>query len=293
MRVRRRCFLAYVRLVERVRPSGIFGSRPAYKLARSLYLRLRVGRVVKITVDGEPWWVPVHDKYFTPALLMREQYEPAETRCVDEILRPGMTVLDVGAHVGYYACRAARLVGPRGRVYAVEPMPMNRRLLKRNLALRRLSWVVVLPVAASDQEGEQLLYLNAANSGDNRLAAHEDAGLQVRVRTACLDHLIPSAAVIHFIKMDVQGWEVHALRGMVRLIAANPRVVLLIEAWPSGLARAGSRIEELVAFCQHAGLSPYLIDAASGALVRAGLDSLLTASGPHGDAANVVFTAHP
>ena len=50
-----------------------------------------------------------------------DAYEVETTRLCEQIIKPGMAVIDVGAHVGYLTLLAARAVGPTGKVYASEP----------------------------------------------------------------------------------------------------------------------------------------------------------------------------
>lgn len=283
-------FLGYIALLPPLQQTGIFRWRFLRKLARSIYLRLRYGRAARITVRGERWWVPVHDKYFTPALLIQGSYEPVETPLVQRLVQPGMAVLDIGAHAGYYTCLAAQLVGPTGRVYALEPLPFNRRLLRRNVAQRGYHWVTVVPTAASDEAGEHVLYLNPMNSGDNRLAPPDQVGSQVTIRTARADDLVPTGTRIDFVKMDVQGWELRALRGMRRILAANPQVIILMEIWPRGLERAGASAEAVVRLCEDYGLALHLFDVKQpGAVVRVELADLLATIGRDRDAVNAVF----
>ena len=63
------------------------------------------------------------DEWITPTLTATSGWEPGQTALLGERLRPGMTMIDGGAHVGYFTCQAARLVGPRGLVLAFEPGP--------------------------------------------------------------------------------------------------------------------------------------------------------------------------
>src|SRR6185437_9152508 len=61
--------------------------------------------------------------------------------------KPGQVILDIGAQQGIYACRAAKKIGPHGRLYAFEPYPGNHALLARNRMLNNLSNVELFPIA--------------------------------------------------------------------------------------------------------------------------------------------------
>jgi predicted methyltransferase len=71
--------------------------------------------------------------------MANDRYEPAITRLFQETLQPGMVVIDIGAHVGYYTLLAAKLVGPTGKIYAFEPEPGNNEALNKNIELKNTS----------------------------------------------------------------------------------------------------------------------------------------------------------
>src|ERR1035441_6724268 len=77
--------------------------------------------------------------------VLHDQYEPETKALLGSLIRPGMTVFDIGAHVGHYTLLAARIVGPTGRVYAFEPEPENFALLKRNVELNGYKNVTCVP----------------------------------------------------------------------------------------------------------------------------------------------------
>ena len=92
-----------------------------------------------------PWgylWLAYND-VCGDAIFIGSFFEEAERRFVDRFLRPGMVVLDLGAHHGFYTLLASRKVGPKGRVIAFEPSPRERRRLIWHLRLNRVSNVVV------------------------------------------------------------------------------------------------------------------------------------------------------
>ena len=77
-------------------------------------------------------------------------WEPGETALLEEYLEPGMVVVDVGAHTGYFSILCGRLVGADGLVVAFEPDPRNYELLLANVWAHGLTNVVCLPWAVSD-----------------------------------------------------------------------------------------------------------------------------------------------
>ena len=101
---------------------------------------------------------PADLRYTTiTAFLLRDWVEP-ELRQLQRLLSPGDVFIDVGANVGLYALKAARLVGPTGRVLALEPGAEAFGHLTSNLALNDFAWAEPMKVAASDTAGEAVLH---------------------------------------------------------------------------------------------------------------------------------------
>jgi FkbM family methyltransferase len=190
------------------------------------------------------------------ALRENDVYERNETRYIKTILKPGMTVVDVGAHIGYYTTIAARIVGPAGRVHAFEPRPENVAVLRQNAALFGET-VVVHEAAVSDLSGRGRLYLDADRNVDGRLA--EMPGREsVVVDITTLDEALPDA-VVDFLKSDAQGWDGHVLRGAERLLRRSPQIVGMIEFLPQFLKFAGDAPEDIIAYLRDLGFKTYVV----------------------------------
>lgn len=190
---------------------------------------------------------PGHDRFFVPYVQQCGQWEPAESQILLRGLRPGMRVIDVGAHVGYFSVLCALRVRPGGTVHAFEPAPAHLRLLRANLLLNDCSEVEVHALALSDRSEQRPLHLCMENPGDHRLQAI--AGREtVLVEAATLDDVLGNAHV-DFMKVDTQGWEAHVLLGMAACIARNrAHLGMLIEFAPGLLAQAGCSVAD---FAQH------------------------------------------
>jgi FkbM family methyltransferase len=167
-------------------------------------------------------------------------HERAVTELVTREVGPGQTAFDVGANIGYFTLLLARRVGPSGRVFAFEPDPQNCELLRRNLALNGYANVTVVPKAVADHSGTLKLW-RAAAAGDHRIYDSHDGREAIEVPTVRLDDVVREfAGPVHFIKMDIQGAEALALRGMVDLLSRAPHVKMVMEFWPYGLQLAGT-----------------------------------------------------
>lgn len=170
-------------------------------------------------------------------------------RFLESRVEPGMVVLDIGANVGFYSLFFAEKVGPTGSVYAFEPDPLSRRILEDRRRAADLSNLEIAPVALGDREGRVTLYCNPTNRADNRLHASLEApGVEaVDVPLTTLDAFCAEKGIarIDAIKMDVQGFEVAALRGMRETMGKTPPRWLFLEFEPELLRGAGASPEEL------------------------------------------------
>jgi FkbM family methyltransferase len=153
------------------------------------------------------WWDPTSRGKVLR--ILNGTYEPEQTALFEQLIRPGQTVLDVGANVGYYTLLASVLVGPEGRVHAFEPEPRNAGFLRRHAQINRRRNVTVQQAAVSDRAGTGRFDFGSG-TGTGHLA---DAGAlevrTVRLDDYCAEHgLAPSA-----IKIDVEGAEMSVLQG--------------------------------------------------------------------------------
>jgi FkbM family methyltransferase len=192
------------------------------------------------------------DPVITPGLVAIGEWEPGETALLGSHIQPGMTVLDIGAHVGYYTCLAGSLVGSRGLVVAFEPNPRNFELLLANVWRNGLTNVVCYPWAVSDRSAFIPLYLATDNSGDHRVFPTEDRET-VGVRAVSLDQLEVLRPPVDVVKIDVQGAEEAVFRGARRLFEASPNALITAEFSPSDLSAFGSDARALLAQYRDAG----------------------------------------
>ncbi|MCX6982851.1 MAG: FkbM family methyltransferase [Verrucomicrobia bacterium] len=162
-------------------------------------------------------------------------------------VRPGMRVVEAGANLGVFTLQLSKLVGPEGKVFAFEPDPSLHAALVKNLERNGATNVVPIPRALGSRTARLGLKTFGLNSGDNRLCDDAAAPGATPVDVVTMDDALAGERV-DFLKLDVQGWELEALRGMTRILAENPSVQLFVEFWPYGLRRAGCAPLDLIAF---------------------------------------------
>ena len=224
------------------------------QLAEEDAVRARVGDV-ELLCDAA-------DAAVTPGLRSGE-YELHLTAVFERYCKPGMTVVDVGANLGYYSLLASRLVGKSGRVVALEPNSENCRLLLSSLRLHGTENVQLVPVAADTATGWAYYSTHVGSNGglidDRDLLAHPG----VVVPTFRLDDIVEGP--VGFLKMDVEGAEGRVVKGATRLIERD-RPIITTELKDEMLRRvSGTSVAEYLGYFEGLGYAPSVLERASGA----------------------------
>ena len=180
--------------------------------------------------------------------------EPHLQKAIKEFVAAGDTVYDIGAHIGYVSLSLAKRVGPTGSVIAFEPVPRNVDLLRRNIEVNGLKNIQLMDVAASDQRGETRIRMGENPSMASMVWHKNDPSVsEMVVRTVAIDDLVEAGDFKHprFVKIDVEGAEGFALKGMRRTLAAS-RPVVFIESSDAGRETTWGILRELGYRCQSA-----------------------------------------
>jgi FkbM family methyltransferase len=180
------------------------------------------------------FYVSTQDDGFGANVLLDGYWESWLTRFMARTVRRGELAVDVGANFGYYSLLLADLVGPEGRLYAIEPNPEVASLLERSLLLNGFSARTRLcRVAAGAGEGTATLYVPEREPKNATLFAAAGAlpGGRVKVPVASLDRLLGAERPIGFIKIDAEGGEEAIIAGMSRIFKRQrPPMVLEFNA---------------------------------------------------------------
>ncbi len=169
----------------------------------------------------------------------------AERKLLRSILATEAVVVDAGANIGIYSQFFSRCVGPTGVVHSFEPAPEN--FWRLQAATRNLANVRLSQAAVGECSGRSKLYVSDKLNVDHRTYATEgDSRCAVPIDIVALDDYFKPGQRVDLIKMDIQGYELHALRGTNRVLADNPAAKLLLEFWPYGLQQAGANWLELI-----------------------------------------------
>lgn len=188
-------------------------------------------------------------------------YEPEETEIIEKLVKPGMTVLDIGANIGWFSLLLAHHVGNDGKVHAFEANPSVIQLLKNNIALNSKlldgKQIFCHQVAIGAEDGDADFYCPAP--GEEGLGGLQDTArtpqaYKIKAPMTTLDHFIAKERLtkVHFMKMDIEGGEYDALKGGLNLLD-NLRPIILLEACDINAKHYGYRVFELLSFLENHG----------------------------------------
>ena len=191
----------------------------------------------------------VYDRAFPIYVLCYRAFKAyadrAERKLLRTILSPGDVAVDAGANIGIYTRFLSLCVGPIGCVHSFEPSPENFKRLQA--ATRKLPNVRLSQAAVGESSRRSRLYISDKLNVDHRAYLPEgESRHTVPIEMIAIDDYFKPGERVDLIKMDIQGYELHALRGANRILADNPGIKLLCEFWPYGLKQAGASWVELI-----------------------------------------------
>lgn len=185
-------------------------------------------------------------------------YEPVTAAIIEHLLQPGDTFIDVGANIGFFTLLAAKSVAPDGRVYAFEPSSKIRGMLNASLNNNLYKNITVEDKACTETSGKfNLIEGNSAELGGTKVTDEAIDGNEL-VNGVSLDEYILSNKIlsIDLLKMDIEGGEDAALKGMKQTLADGIIENLIVEFHPHcGLVEGWPRTKELVAMIANFGYS--------------------------------------
>jgi FkbM family methyltransferase len=199
-------------------------------------------------------------------------YEPYTLELFSAAIEPGALVADGGAHIGLFSVTACLRMDGAGTLISIEADPYNFRALEINLRRNGCRNARTHCAAIWETEGERVFFVSRGTIGSS-LAVRPDVGKAKTIHspTLSLDAVtrdIPSAPVV--VKLDVEGAEIEALRGMTALLRRAPRAVVLAEANPGAQAEAGHSDSVLIGTLRALGFAVSFVDEAGRRLIDVG-----------------------
>lgn len=202
------------------------------------------------------WLDPASD--FGNRLLSDGAYEAEFSAAMLGLLKPGDVFIDLGANEGYFSLLASDAVGGRGQVYAIEPQARLWPVILRNFAFNQKLNCTLLPYAVGEKEGFiELMLFPSLNTGASTMVRSRRRSLHARQKAAVmpLAKLIESQQLtqVAAMKIDVEGYELFALRSLGQYLAAGLIDNLIVEMHPAQLAQLGHSVRDVEQLLEHSG----------------------------------------
>lgn len=244
------------------------------KCARLFVRYIKFPCDIKIHLGKDIVYVNTWDRFVAVFLSKLSLLENTESKILKNEIKEGMTVLDLGANIGIYTMKLARLVGQTGKVWAFEPDKNNYSLLTKNVNANKYNNVTLVNKAVTDKTGIGKLFISEENKGDHRIFSGEEQRKSTDIETIALNDLFPNEK-IDFIKMDIQGAEYLALIGMSKLIQRNEDLIILSEFAPSWIKNSGFSPQQFLDKITDLGFQLQYINDENGKIESISKESLL------------------
>ena len=164
-------------------------------------------------------------------IITNNDYEEETRLEITRLLKPGSVFFDLGANIGFYTIISAKIVESSGRVYSFEPTPETRSILQKNVNINNLNNVIIEEYAISDKIGKAIFEVTNNSECNNIVDSGVSGQNTIDVNTISIDEYcnLKSISVIDVIKIDIEGQELRAIKGMKNIINLNLDIKLIFE----------------------------------------------------------------
>jgi FkbM family methyltransferase len=181
---------------------------------------------------------PLYKKMYS---VFKNKQDAFEIELLKKHIKSGDTVLDIGANIGFYATILSDIVGEKGTIHCFEPDTTNFAHLKKTTASYKN--IIINNKAVGPKTEKLKIYTSKELNVDHRTYKPEEYDQEIEIDAVSIDDYLKGAKV-DFIKMDIQGFEMEAMKGMKDTLKNNPKVKMISEFWPYGLRKAGSSLRD-------------------------------------------------
>jgi FkbM family methyltransferase len=186
----------------------------------------------------------------------KQKQDAFEISLIKKYTKPNDTVLDIGANIGFYAELLSNTVGVNGKVHCFEPDTTNFNYLKKRCS--NFKNVSINNKAVSDKTGVLKIYTSKQLNVDHRTYKPDDYDQEIDIDAIAIDDYL-NGQLVNFIKMDIQGFEMSAVKGMHKTLE-SPDLKMLSEFWPYGMRKAGTSVLDYFQYLKQYNFFIYLID---------------------------------
>jgi len=248
----------YKFLLEIARNIGINRSKTARKIIDFLKEAMKNNKVPFVIniqgfkINGLTW---IH--------YLLGTYESETTELFKKVIKSGHTVIDVGADYGYFSLLSAKLVGHKGKVFAFEPyVAQSKKYLRSNIALNHFKNITVIEKAVGDKDDTKKYFINSRSLFNVKHDMDVISNVNIdSVKSIKLDDFFKNYPhPIDFVKIDIEGGEIDALKGMKSIIKNNPDIKLVVEIAPIIMENIGLSPSSILLLLRTYGFSLYWIN---------------------------------
>ena len=295
----------FVRLITIIKQEG-FGAAAAavWKFLVCKYFRLKYREYRLIVhccnifrhglmlrnIQGSKMYLIANDPGLSRDLFLRSIREPLQTNLVKQLLKPGMTVVDIGANLGYYVLIEASIVGEAGKVYAIEPVTLNYEILRKNVHKNNYENIVetyqcaisdtcgISKIAITRESNYPSMFLNKNDTSEYMKERIEtDTERILDVETVTLDKFLINKRPVDFIRMDVEGYEVKIIKGMADTVKnSGSGLKLFFELHPCLFRDPKAMVAEMIQDWTDLGLKvKFIVNSGGTELLDFSTDNLL------------------
>ena len=191
-------------------------------IIKSYFINIEKSRI--IMVNGYKLATMPNDKGISSELVMYGIHEPLTTAIISSEIKDGMTCLDIGSNIGYFAFLENKLAGKKGTVIAIEPSPLIFEILKNNVKLQINSNIKIFSFACGNENREvNFCTSNSSNLSriENLEISHNDKTINVsKIEMKTIDSFLKNKELdrLDFVRFDTEGFEFKIYQGMQETI---------------------------------------------------------------------------
>lgn len=188
--------------------------------------------------------------------IYKRRKDKYEINLFRKLINSGDTVLDIGANIGFSTLIFSDIVGSRGIVHSFEPEKTNYSHLKYTANRPN---IVLNNCAIGSKSGSITLYTSNLINVDHKTYKTTSFKSKYRVLVNSIDNYSKPLIKVDFIKIDIQGGEIDALKGMKKTLRSNKNVILFMEYWPEAQRQRGYEISDFISYFNNLKMKIYVI----------------------------------
>jgi len=196
-------------------------------------------------INGNKMLLDITDKGISKDLLYKNIREPRCTSFIKNFVNRDDICVDIGANIGYYALIEAKLVGPQGKIYAIEPVEKNFKILKKNIEFNKYENIEAYRLAIGSKNEIGFINLSGSSNLHSLLPGSTTLNNKTeQVEIMTLDEFLKDKPFPNFIRMDVEGYEEEIIKGMKQILRAERPLKMFIELHSFMLKDGGKELLE-------------------------------------------------